>query len=139
MITNAHDLKSELLKFNERKDGPLFKMKNDPRITKVGRFLRRYRLDELPQLINVFLGQMSLVGPRPHEPEEVAQYQKHHKRTFFVKPGMTGISQISGSSNLEFEEETKLDLYYIKNWSLGLDFKIIFKTFLKILTDKSAI
>ncbi len=138
MIKNAEAIKPQLLKFNERNDGPLFKIKNDPRITRVGRFLRKYRIDEMPQLINVFLGEMSLVGPRPHEPEEVTQYQKHHKRTFFIKPGMTGIPQISGSSNLKFEEEIKLDSYYIKNWSLGLDLKIIFKTIFKILFDKSA-
>jgi len=139
MIENAHTLKAELLKFNERDDGPLFKMKDDPRIIKVGKFLRKSRIDEMPQLINVFLGEISLVGPRPHEPEEVARYQKHHKRTFFVKPGMTGISQISGSSGLRFEDEIKLDSYYIKNWSLGLDIKIILKTFLKIFSDKSAV
>jgi len=138
MVKNALSLKQQLSKLNERDDGPLFKIKNDPRITRVGRFLRKFRIDEMPQLINVMLGEMSLVGPRPHEPEEVAQYRKHHKRTFFVKPGMTGVPQISGSSNLKFEEEIKLDSYYIKNWSLILDFKIIVKTFLKILTDKSA-
>jgi len=138
MIKNAEALKQRFLKLNERNDGPLFKMKDDPRITRVGRFLRKCRIDEMPQLMNVLLGEMSLVGPRPHEPEEVAKYQKHHKRTFFVKPGMTGIPQISGSSDLKFEEEIKLDSYYIKNWSLLLDFKIIIKTFLKVLTDKSA-
>lgn len=139
MIKNAQGLKSSLSKFNEREDGPLFKMKNDPRVTRIGKFLRRSRMDEMPQLINVFLSQMSLVGPRPHEPEEVSQYQKHHKRTFFVKPGMTGVSQISGSSALKFEDEIKLDSYYIKNWSLILDLKIIFKTFIKVFTDKTAV
>jgi len=138
MVKGAQALKPSLLKFNEREDGPLFKMKNDPRITKVGRFLRKSRIDEMPQLINVFLGQMSLVGPRPHEPQEVAKYQKHHKRTFFVKPGMTGIAQVSGSSDLKFEEEVKLDSYYIKNWSLLLDFKVIIRTVFKVFTDKTA-
>lgn len=139
MIKGAHSMKPKLTELNERTDGPLFKMKNDPRITRLGRFLRKYRIDEMPQLMNVFIGEMSLVGPRPHEPEEVAKYEKHHKRTFFVKSGMTGIPQISGSSNLEFEEEIKLDSYYIKNWSLVLDFKIILRTMLKVLTDKSAV
>lgn len=138
MIKGAEGMKQSLLKFNERGDGPLFKMKNDPRITRVGKLLRKTRIDEMPQLINVLLGEMSLVGPRPHEPQEVAQYQKHHKRTFFVKPGMTGISQVSGSSDLKFEEEVKLDSYYIKNWSLFLDIKTIIKTVFKVFTDKTA-
>ena len=113
---------------NLRKDGPLIKITNDPRITRVGKFIRRYSIDELPQLWNVLMGNMSLVGPRPHLPEEVVNYKKHHHFVFNIKPGITGISQISGRSDLSFEEETKLDRFYIENWSIWKDVKIIFKT-----------
>ncbi|MCK5122872.1 MAG: sugar transferase [Candidatus Pacebacteria bacterium] len=147
MIENAHEMKydkegnlnPEFAKYNEREEGPLFKMKDDPRITKVGKFIRKTRLDEFPQLINVLKGDISLVGPRPHEPEEVAQYKKHHKKLLTIKSGMTGMAQVSGSSNLDFEKEAKLDIYYIENWSLLLDLIILFKTFLTIIKgDKSA-
>ncbi len=147
MVENAHEmkydkdgnLKSEFAKHNERGEGPLFKMKNDPRVTKVGKFIRKTRLDEFPQLINVFKGEISLVGPRPHEPEEIAKYQKHHKKLLTIKPGCTGMAQISGSSDLDFEREVKLDIYYIENWTLFLDFIIIVKTLLMYLRgDKSA-
>lgn len=119
---------SKLAKKNLRKDGPLIKISNDPRITRVGRFIRRYSIDELPQLWNVLIGNMSLVGPRPHLPEEVAKYEKHHHFVFNIKPGITGVSQISGRSDLNFEEEIKLDRFYIENWSIWKDLKIIFKT-----------
>jgi exopolysaccharide biosynthesis polyprenyl glycosylphosphotransferase len=138
MIDGAHAMKKELSSLNERNDGPLFKMKNDPRITKVGRWLRKTRIDELPQLINVFKGEMSLVGPRPHEPEEVARYEKHHKKVLAIKPGMTGLAQISGSSSLAFEEEVKLDTYYVENWSPKLDIYVLLKTFVILFTDRSA-
>ena len=138
MIKGAEIMKDQLLSYNERADGPLFKMKNDPRITKVGKVIRRTRLDEFPQLINVLKGEMSLVGPRPHEPTEVAQYQKHHKKLLTIKPGITGLAQISGSSDLKFEEEVKLDTYYIENWSIGMDIQILFKTFVLLFTDRSA-
>jgi len=138
MVKNAEKLKKKLLRYNERKDGPLFKMKRDPRITRVGRFLRKLRIDELPQLINVLKGEMSLVGPRPHEPEEVAKYEKHHKKVLLIKPGITGLAQISGSSDLPFEEEVKLDTYYIENWSLKKDIYILLKTFIILFTDQSA-
>jgi exopolysaccharide biosynthesis polyprenyl glycosylphosphotransferase len=139
MVKNAHELKRQLMKLNERKDGPLFKMKNDPRITKFGRFLRRTRLDEFAQLFNVLKGEISLVGPRPHEPEEVDQYQTHHRKVMAVKSGITGMAQVSGSSKLGFEEEVGLDTYYIENWSLMLDFVILFKTFLIFIKrDKNA-
>ena len=128
MRDNSQDLKSQLAQLNERNDGPLFKMKNDPRITRVGKWIRKTWIDELPQLVNVLKGEMSLVGPRPHEPEEVARYQNHHRRVFFVKSGMTGLAQISGSSKLKFEEEIKFDLYYVKNWSIFQDLKILAKT-----------
>ncbi len=139
MVDNAHEMKDQLTEFNERKDGgPLFKMHDDPRITRVGRFLRKTRIDELPQLFNVLKGEMSLVGPRPHEPEEVGQYERHHKKLLVVKAGMTGMAQISGSSNLPFEEEVKLDTYYIENWSLFLDIKILLKTIILVFRDRSA-
>ena len=113
-------------------------MKNDPRITKVGRFLRKLRIDELPQLFNVFKGEMSLIGPRPHQPDEIAKYEKHHKKILLIKPGMTGMAQISGSSDLPFEEEVKLDSYYIENWSLKKDIYVLLKTFIILFTDRSA-
>ena len=138
MIDNAHLLKKEMIQLNERNDGPLFKMKNDPRVTRVGRFLRRARIDELPQLFNVLRGDMSLVGPRPHEPEEVAKYEKHHKKLLTIKSGMTGMAQVSGSSDLSFEEEVKLDTYYIENWSPALDIKILLKTLVILFKDRSA-
>ncbi|MFA5126468.1 MAG: sugar transferase [Patescibacteria group bacterium] len=128
MIKNAHLLKPDILRYNERPDGPLFKMKNDPRVTKFGRFLRRTSLDELPQLFNVLLGQMSLVGPRPHEPQEVSQYRRGYKKLLAIKPGMTGMAQVSGRSNLLFSEEAKLDIFYIENWSILLDLIILLKT-----------
>lgn len=139
MIKNAEELKKYLFEFNERKEGPLFKMKNDPRITKSGRFIRKYRIDELPQLINVLRGEMSLVGPRPHQPDEVVQYQKHHKKVLAIKAGATGLAQVSGSSDLDFEKEVALDTFYIENWSLWLDIKTILKTVLKIFFDRSAV
>lgn len=138
MVKNAEELKKKYLEHNERKEGPLFKMKHDPRITRFGKILRKTRLDELPQLINAWKGEISLVGPRPHQPDEVAKYAKHHKRVLFIKSGMTGLAQISGSSNLSFEEEVKLDTYYIENWSLKKDIYILLKTILVIFIDKSA-
>ena len=137
MIKHAHKMKKDLSRNNERKDGPLFKMGNDPRITGFGRLLRKTSLDELPQLFNVLKGEMSLVGPRPHEPEEVARYQKHHKQLLTIKPGITGLAQISGRSKLSFEQEAKLDIYYIENWSLVFDLQIIIKTMPVVLSRKN--
>lgn len=114
---------------NIRKEGPLIKIENDPRITKVGRFIRKYSIDELPQLWNVLVGNMSLVGPRPHLPEEVSKYSLTHRFVLTIKPGLTGISQVSGRSDIPFDEEVKLDRYYIENWSIWLDIKLILKTF----------
>ena len=138
MVKDAEVLKKDLLKHNIRRDGPLFKMKNDPRITKIGKFLRKSRIDELPQLFNVLKGEMSLVGPRPHQPDEIAKYEKHHKKVLLIKPGMTGMAQVSGSSDLPFEEEVKLDTYYIENWSLKRDIYVLLKTFIILFTDRSA-
>ncbi len=106
---------------------------DDPRRTKLGRFLEKTSLDELPQFFNVLIGNMSLVGPRPHQPIEVAKYEKWHKKVFNLKPGITGMAQISGRSDLDFDEEVKLDTYYIENWSLWLDIKILLKTPLVVL------
>jgi exopolysaccharide biosynthesis polyprenyl glycosylphosphotransferase len=138
MIRGAHALKKELISFNERADGPLFKIKEDPRLTHVGRYLRQFSLDELPNLWNVLKGEMSLIGPRPHEPEEIEKYQKHHKRLLDIKPGITGLSQISGRSDLSFEEEVRLDTFYIENWSPLFDLWILYKTPLVVLSRQSA-
>ena len=103
------------------------------RLTQLGRKLRSSSLDELPQLFNVLIGNMSLVGPRPHLPEEVAKYSRHHRFVLTIKPGITGMAQVSGRSDLNFEDEVRLDTYYIEHWSLWLDIKIIFKTFTVVL------
>ena len=133
MIINADRLKTSLLKSNEM-TGPVFKMKNDPRITKVGKFLRKYSLDELPQLWSVLKGEMSLVGPRPAGPKEWSQYEEWQKRKLSVTPGMTCLWQINGRNEVhEFDEWVKLDLEYIDNWSLWLDFEIILKTIPAVL------
>ena len=133
MIENAEELKPLLVGYNERIDGPLFKMHEDPRVTIVGRFIRRWRLDELPQFINVFWGDISLVGPRPHQPDEIARYQRHHKKVLAIKAGATGLAQASGASDLPFEEEVAMDTFYIENWSLWLDLRIILKTAARML------
>lgn len=135
MIQGAHKLKTDLLRQNERK-GPLFKMKNDPRVTKIGKFLRRFSLDEIPNFYNVLIGNMSLVGPRPHEPEEVEQYREYQRKLLNIKPGITGLAQISGRSRLSFDEEARLDLYYIENWSVKMDTAILLKTPLAVLFMK---
>ena len=139
MIKDAEKYKDKLMLLNERKDSPLFKMKNDPRVTRFGRFLRRYRLDEFPQLWNVLKGDISLIGPRPHEPAEIARYEKHHKRVLAIPAGITGLAQISGSSDLPFDEEVALDTFYIENWSFYQDIKILIFTLLKLVRDRSAV
>ena len=106
----------------------LFKMRDDPRVTKVGKFLRRYSLDELPQFFNVLSGTMSLVGPRPPLPREVEQYEQYVHRRFLMKPGITGLWQVSGRSDLSWEDSVRLDLYYVENWSLINDVLILWKT-----------
>lgn len=137
MKDQSHSMREELKDLSHRK-GPFLKIKNDPRVTRVGNFLRRTSIDELPQLWNVLVGDMSLVGPRPHIPEEVDQYEKHHRFVFTIKPGISGLSQISGRSDLDFEQEIKLDTFYIKNWTLFMDIKIILKTFLVVIGGKAA-
>ncbi len=138
MVVDADEKKKDLQDKNHRKDTPLFKVKNDPRVTKFGKFLRRYSIDELPQIFNVLFGNMSFVGPRPHLPNEVKKYLLDQRRVLMIKPGITGLSQITGRSNLDFSEEIKLDLHYIVNWSLLLDFKIILKTPFVLLKGEGA-
>lgn len=128
MVFDAESKLKDILKYNEM-DGPVFKMANDPRITKVGKWLRKFSLDELPQLWNVFKGDMSLVGPRPPLPSEVQNYDNWQRRRLSMRPGITCLWQASGRSKInDFREWMKLDIEYIDNWSLGLDFKILFKT-----------
>lgn len=132
MVQDAEKIRSQLTHLNEA-DGPLFKIRDDPRTTRVGRFLRRTSLDELPQLWNVLRGDMSLVGPRPALPEEVAGYAEWHRQRLATAPGMTGLWQVSGRSDLPFEEMILLDIYYIENWSPLLDASILMRTVPKVL------
>ncbi len=142
MIKDAHQLRYDenFLKQQEnlRNGTPMMKFKNDPRITRVGKLIRRFSLDELPELFLVLIGKMSLVGPRPHEVEEVSRYERHHKKLLTIKPGMTGLAQVSGRSDLDFEQEVKLDTYYIENWSIGTDFQILSKTPLAVFKKREA-
>ena len=128
MVANAEDLKEKLMSLNEQ-DGPVFKIKNDPRITRIGKFLRKTSLDELPQFINVIQGDMSIVGPRPPVPSEVKQYQRSINRRLSINPGITCTWQVSGRNNIPFDKWMEMDMEYIDNWSLTLDFIIIMKTF----------
>ncbi|MFC3500994.1 sugar transferase [Micromonospora krabiensis] len=137
MVVNADELLAELVSRNET-DGLMFKMRDDPRITRVGRVLRKWSLDELPQLVNVLLGQMSLVGPRPPLPSEVARYDGDVARRLLVKPGMTGLWQVSGRSDLSWEDGIRLDLYYVENWSLAADLTILWKTFGAVVNSRGA-
>ncbi|WFE52129.1 sugar transferase [Micromonospora sp. WMMD1155] len=137
MVVNADAMLAELTARNET-DGLMFKMRQDPRVTRVGRVLRKWSLDELPQLANVLLGQMSLVGPRPPLPSEVARYDGDVARRLLVKPGMTGLWQVSGRSDLSWEDGIRLDLYYVENWSLAADLTILWKTFGAVLNGRGA-
>src|SRR5579884_3600220 len=137
MYKDADRVLSDLLMYNEAQ-GPLFKMRDDPRITPVGKFLRRTSFDEIPQLINVLRGEMSLVGPRPPLPQEVAQYEEWQKGRLAVKPGMTGLWQVRGRSDLTFDEGVLMDLYYIENWSLRLYFQILLRTIPAVLRRRGA-
>ena len=127
MVVDAEQRRTQLLDSNDT-DGVLFKLRNDPRVTAVGAHLRRWSIDELPQLFNVLLGQMSLVGPRPALPDEAAMYAEHVRRRLVVKPGLTGLWQVNGRSDLNWEESVRLDLRYVENWSFALDLQIIWKT-----------
>lgn len=137
MVADAEKLKADLIKKNER-NGPMFKMKNDPRVTKVGRFIRNTSIDELPQLVNILKGEMSIVGPRPSLPNEVKQFEPWMLERLNVKPGLTCYWQVQGRDNIEFEEWMKLDVKYIRDRGFLLDLKLIFKTFFVLLGDKSA-
>ncbi|MDO8557354.1 MAG: sugar transferase [Candidatus Jorgensenbacteria bacterium] len=139
MVKNAREKKKELAHLNERTDGPLFKIKNDPRLTKVGKFLRRFRLDEFPQFFNVLMGNLSLVGPRPHEPEEIDAYPLEFKNLRFTKAGLTGLSQVNGASSLPFRKELEFDEYYAEHKSCWLDIKILFKTIWIFFSDPTGV
>ncbi len=137
MAIDAEERLAELMAANEGA-GPLFKMKEDPRVTRIGAIIRKFSLDELPQLLNVVRGEMSLVGPRPPLPREVAEYEHDTHRRLLVKPGMTGLWQISGRSDLAWEEAVRLDLYYVENWSPLLDLMILWRTFQVVINPDKA-
>jgi lipopolysaccharide/colanic/teichoic acid biosynthesis glycosyltransferase len=137
MRTDADKLLPALRTRNEA-SGPLFKMRNDPRRTRVGRYIRRLSLDELPQVWNVVRGDMSLIGPRPPLPDEVQQYDSWHLRRLEATPGMTGLWQVSGRSDLSFDEMVMMDITYIDNWSLTLDFRILMRTVTAVLAGRGA-
>ena len=120
------------------RQGPLFKLSDDPRVTRIGATLRRYSLDELPQLVNVVRGQMSLVGPRPPLPSEVATYADDVRRRLLVKPGMTGLWQVNGRSDLKWDDAVRFDLYYVENWSVLLDVVILWRTLRAVRTGSGA-
>lgn len=142
MVKDAHQLRFDpefIEKYGNLREGtPLFKLKDDPRVTKVGRFLRKYSLDEIPEFYLVFFGRMSLVGPRPHLPEEVAQYKPEQKKVLTIKPGITGMAQISGRADLDFDEEVRLDIHYLEHWRPWQDLYILLKTPLVVLFRKGA-
>ncbi|MCY7396092.1 MAG: sugar transferase [Nocardioides sp.] len=139
MVADADSELASLLKQQGSADTPLFKIENDPRITPIGRFIRRYSIDEIPQLMNVLRGDMSLVGPRPQVAREVALYDDAAARRLFVKPGMTGLWQVSGRSNLDWDESVRLDLYYVENWSLAYDVSILVRTVRAVLASDGAV
>ncbi len=137
MVPDAEQRREELIRHNEA-DGPLFKMRADPRVTRIGRWLRRTSLDELPQLYNVLRGDMSLIGPRPALPEEVARYEPWHHRRLAVLPGLACLPQALGRSEISFDEQVRLDIYYAENWSLSLDFRILMMVIPAILSGRGA-
>jgi lipopolysaccharide/colanic/teichoic acid biosynthesis glycosyltransferase len=139
MVVDAEERLAALKELNESDPGGLlFKMRNDPRVTRAGRFLRKYSLDELPQLFNVLRGDMALVGPRPPLPSEVAEYGNDVRRRLMVRPGITGLWQVSGRSDLTWDESVRLDLYYVENWSPALDISILWKTLFAVLRGGGA-
>lgn len=137
MVTDAEKLLIELKDKNEM-SGPMFKIKNDPRITKVGKLIRRTSIDELPQLFNILKGDMSFVGPRPNLPEEIAKFSDYHRLKLLVKPGLTCYWQVMGRNEIDFEDWMKLDIKYIEERNLWIDIKLIFKTFFVLFGDKNA-
>lgn len=137
MVSNAEELLEELMEQNEM-DGPVFKIKEDPRITKVGKFIRKTSIDELPQLFNILMGDMSIVGPRPAIPHEVAEYNDYQRQRLLVKPGLTCIWQVSGRNSIGFDEWVEMDLEYIEKRNLWMDIKLIFKTVGVLFGDDNA-
>ena len=137
MVSNAEELKAKLMEQNEM-SGPMFKMKHDPRITKVGKFIRKTSIDELPQLINILKGEMSLVGPRPSLPKEVDKFESWMLERLEVKPGLTCYWQVMGRNDIDFEDWMKLDIKYVHDRNFWLDIKLIFKTFFVLFGDESA-
>ncbi|SCN23751.1 putative undecaprenyl-phosphate N-acetylgalactosaminyl 1-phosphate transferase [Clostridium sp. N3C] len=137
MVVDAEELKEKLMDKNEM-SGPMFKMTNDPRITRVGKLIRKTSIDELPQLFNVIKGDMSLVGPRPNLPSEVAQFNEYHKLKLLAKPGLTCYWQVMGRNSIGFEDWMKLDIKYIEERNLWVDLKLIFKTFFVLFGDENA-
>lgn len=137
MVTNAEEIKLTLAAVNEQ-SGPVFKMKNDPRVTAIGRFIRKFSIDELPQLINILRGDMAIVGPRPAVPKEVVQYKAWQRRRLSVRPGLTCYWQVSGRNAIGFEEWMRLDLRYVDDWSFGLDISLILQTFPAVLAGRGA-
>jgi lipopolysaccharide/colanic/teichoic acid biosynthesis glycosyltransferase len=137
MVVNAEELKAKLEKLNEQ-SGPVFKMKNDPRVTRIGRFIRKYSIDELPQLVNVLRGDMSVVGPRPPVPPEVSKYEAWQRRRLSVRPGLTCIWQVSGRSEIPFPKQVELDVEYIQKRSFAFDLLLLAKTIPAVLTARGA-
>ncbi|MDZ5065925.1 sugar transferase [Clostridium perfringens] len=137
MVSNAEELKAKLMEQNEM-SGPMFKMKHDPRITRVGKFIRKTSIDELPQLINILKGEMSLVGPRPSLPKEVDKFESWMLERLEVKPGLTCYWQVMGRNDIDFEDWMKLDIKYVHDRNFWLDIKLIFKTFFVLFGDESA-
>lgn len=133
MVENAHEMKNTLLNQNEA-TGPMFKMKDDPRVTNIGKLMRTHSFDEIPQFINVLRGEMTLVGPRPALPEEVRAYSVSDSKRLNVTPGLTGLWQVSGRSDLSYSQMINLDLEYVEKQSIGFDLKILFKTFIQMVT-----
>lgn len=139
MVRGAHEMKAALTHLNERKDGPLFKIAHDPRLTRVGKILRKFRIDEFPQFVNVLMGDLSIVGPRPHEPEEIAQYPDAFKLLARAKAGLTGLSQVSGASGLPFMKELELDKHYLEHQTILLDASIVLRTVWILFSDPTGV
>lgn len=140
MIEGAFDMRDDLIDLNDRdKKGPFFKIEEDPRLTKVGKFLRKFRIDEFPQFFNVLKGDLSVVGPRPHEPREIVDYPEEYSDIPSYKAGITGLSQVNGASGLHYLEEMKLDKYYIEHQSFWLDIKILLKSVWVFISDPSGV
>lgn len=139
MVDGAERMKAGLAHLNERQDGPLFKIKDDPRLTRVGKFIRKFRLDEFPQLVNVLKGELAIVGPRPREPEEALRYPRGYEKILKARQGVTGLSQVSGASSLPFMKELALDKHYVENMSFTGDLRILLRTIAILFFDPTAV